>query len=194
MKQKAKVMYDSPESAVYGKHVVDGWKDVDGRVWDSESAARYSSSTHRMCDKHGEYETRSYCRECWEEKQIEKFNAMPEEAWDGVSAVYSLSYDKWFFDFCQISDWLCDMEEHERPSFTDLRLVHAVPVKLHQIDEDYWTDDLHEDAELPDTVQLALRLLNDAIRQHNIDGIPSSYEIGKLKVDVENSKCFLDNV
>jgi hypothetical protein len=174
------VMYDSPEAAEI--KTLTGWVSRDGHFWgENEHMARYSGSTHKVCDKCGDViSQRSYCRKCADKREQEKFEAMPREPWDGDSPIYSSHLDKYFFNG-DVFDYLEDDEDGL--SEEDLMLVHCEPIHLHRIDTDIWEDELRtedDSAEVPDAVQVALDALNESIKK----AAPVAWEAGKKAVQL----------
>ena len=169
------VMYDSPEAASI--QTVTGWVSRTGQFWGhDEHMARYCGATHGKCKKCGEVaELRSFCRSCQNALDIEKYNAMPREPWDGTAMIYSDAKDQYFSDPEEALDAL---EEGE--TLEGLRLVICEPNYLHELDSETWVDELPEDGELPDAVQSALDALNAAIRKAG----PSSWSPGKTALDL----------
>lgn len=138
-----------------------GWVDRHGHYWgENEDLARYSGCTHITCDNCGVMRIRNgYCAPCHEVKRIEKFNALEKIEWDGKIPLYSDSQDEYFFDDGSLSDYI---EEHEA-SIDDLQLRLCRPVAMQTLDESYFLDDMHEDAELPNDVANAIESLNKLI-------------------------------
>lgn len=150
------------------KYVTDisGWVDRKGLFWGAnEEQARWSGCTHIKCDKCGTIRERlNYCRPCHDNKMIEKFNALEKRDWDGETPLHLDNADYYFFDKGDLLDYI---EENEA-ELSELRLVLCKPVKMRTIDQDILLDDLHEDAELPDSVETALTALNTAILEAEI--------------------------
>jgi len=140
---------------------ISGWVDRHGRFWgDDERMARWSGSTHKACDTCGEiHERNSYCRPCHERGRDEKYHALEKREWDGECALYSDSHDQYFFDEDGLRDYLIDHE----CTVGDLQLCLCRPVKLRELDSDYFCDDLPEDVDVPDGIMEALEVFNEAI-------------------------------
>lgn len=161
MSESPTVLYDSPEAASI--QTVTGWVDRHGRFWGGdEHMARWSGATHQKCPGCGAIkELRSYCEPCRQAKQIEKWQAMPREPWDGVSMLYSEAADCYFSDL----DELASHCEETGATPEALRLVICKPNLARPIDpEDFYTDDLPEDGDLPLVLQEAFNTLNNTIR------------------------------
>lgn len=157
------VPYDSSEAASI--QTVTGWVSRSGRFWgNDEHMARYDGCTHRKCDA---CETlipvRGYtiCDQCREAKEIEKWQAMPRQEWDGKSLLYSQAADAFFQDADDLSNH-CEENECTPQS---LRLVICDPQYARQIDaEDHYSDELPEDGDLPPELEEAFERLNEVIR------------------------------
>ena len=154
------IMYDSSEAATY-RTDLKGWVSRDGRYFGKdESTARWSGSTHKTCacgnihEKH-----RIRCQSCQATEDMKKFTSLPVEKWDGVTPLCIFDSDTYFFDD-SVLDYIADQPEDE-----EIRICKCRPGYLHQINEEYWADDLAEDGEIPDAVSAALDLLNKAIKE-----------------------------
>lgn len=157
------VPYDSAEAASI--QTVTGWVSRSGRFWgNDEHMARYDGCTHRKCDAcETMIPVRGYtiCDQCRETKEIEKWQAMPRQEWDGKSLLYSQAADVFFQDSDDLS---CHCEENECTP-QSLRLVICDPQYARQIDaEDHYSDELPEDGDLPPELEEAFERLNEAIK------------------------------
>lgn len=179
MKQdpKHQIMFDSPEAASI--KTVTGWVSRNGMFFgaDGERSARYSGCTHWKCSTEGcETPTEkgwTHCPACREERDIAKYNALPKERWDGTGMIFSDAKDKYYNDMDEAED---DLDETE--SLESLRLLICIPNFARTVEEDYWSDDLPEDGELPDGIRKALDELNKAIRELG----PISWTPGRVAV------------
>lgn len=142
---------------------VTGWVSRDGFFYGKdERAARWSGCTHIVCEC-GKPMPKSYtkCDECREKAYRARYLALPVvEAGDGPFCIYQ--DDRYFWSLQDVYDYCYD--EDIKPS--SLLLVLAEPHYARQVDEDYWSDDLPEDGELPDDIAKALKKLNEVIRAH----------------------------
>lgn len=112
-------------------------------------------------DKHAYMALRAYANSCRETKEIEKWQAMPRQEWDGKSLLYSQAADVFFQDSDDLS---CHCEENECTP-QSLRLVICDPQYARQIDaEDHYSDELPEDGDLPPELEEAFERLNEAIK------------------------------
>ena len=73
------------------------------------------------------------------------------------------------------------MEELEVTDPEELELFICDPVKLGEIQSDYWDDDLPEDGELPPEVEAALEEFNAVIRKSK----PVGWSPGKFAAIVD---------
>lgn len=174
------VMYDSAEAAEI--KTLTGWVSRDGHFWgENEHMARYSGSTHRVCNYCANViSQRSYCRKCADKREQENFESMVRVPWDGESPIYSHFLDKYFFHG-EVFDYIEDSEDELANE--DLMLVHCEPIYLHQLDTAIWEDELRtedDSAEVPDGVQKALDALNAVIKSSG----PVSWQPGKTAVQL----------
>ncbi|HEY6437025.1 MAG TPA: hypothetical protein VIY47_10565 [Ignavibacteriaceae bacterium] len=160
MKKELVVMYNSEEAASI--QTVTGWVSRNGHFWgQDEHMARYDGSTHKICDCGEIIGNRLYCEKCADRKEHEKYMAMPEEDWDGVSPLNLWGTDTYFFDGDALLDYCAD--EGCEPK--DLPLVVCAPKFATEIDgSEHFSDDLPEEGELPADLEEAFRVLNEAIR------------------------------
>ena len=180
MSEEKVIMYNDP--SLFEPVKVDAFKGADGNVYMSESAARWNCCTHVECDNCGGAAWRGWllCDNCREANQIDRYNQYGSEKWDGHTALYSESDDKFFFDEDEIRDYCV---ENERFIGT-LRLVICKPIHLRQVDSSYWKDELPEDCDLPEPIQEALNKLNEVIRNHKE---PVAWEASKIAAIIDTS-------
>jgi hypothetical protein len=170
------ILFESEEAAKFVTGI-SGWVDREGRFWGKdERMARWSGCTHRKCEQCDTVIERLYliCDACKLKKDIERYEALEKIDWDGNTPLYSHQIDKYFFDE---DDLMFEIEENDcKPE--EMRLVICRPNHLRQIDEDYFSDDLPEDGELPTEITSALEVLNKVIREHEpVSWSPSSKAI-----------------
>ena len=173
------ILYNSDDAAKFVTGI-EGWVDRQGRFFgNDERAARYSGCTHTKCQECGKPTRKhwTHCDDCRAKRAEERYLKRERKHWDGETPLYSDSADIYFFDEGHLLDHIY---EHNC-TIESLRLVICKPVKLRQVDEDYWSDDLAEDGELPDEVVGALESLNAAIREAD----PVAWEPGKYAADCD---------
>ncbi len=172
------ILKSSDEAAKYVENI-SGWVDRHGRFYGTaEDQARWSGCTHIECDECGSIRERnSYCRPCHEKKTIKKFNALEKRQWDEKTPLYLDNTDEYFFDYESLLEYI---DEH-RLKLNKMRLVLCRPVKMITVDEDYFLEQMHEDAELPAEVATALEALNTAI----LDAETITWEPDKYAAIVE---------
>src|ERR1700760_2046399 len=109
MQTKRVVMYNSPEAAV--PVIIGAWKAIDGKIYTSESSARYMSHTHKVCEC-GKTMERGYtaCKWCRYENTIKRYNALPEIVWDGKSPLTIYNDDRYFFNLEDLLEYAEDNE------------------------------------------------------------------------------------
>ncbi len=173
-----KIILDTDEEAASVKTVT-GWVSSTGRYWgEDEHMARFDGSTHKACEC-GEIISRSdYCHPCHLKKEQEKYNSFVVVEWDKESPICEYSGDQYFFDHESLCDYLSDSEIH----VSALNLVLCEPHPIQQIDSDYFSDDQHEDFELPDDIQTALDSLNKVIQE----SAPVTFYPSKVAVKVSD--------
>jgi hypothetical protein len=178
---ETQILYTDDEAA---KFVTDirGWVSKDGFFYGdnkaSEDAARYAGCTHRACENCGEPTEKMYtvCARCRTLNAEKRYMNRELVDWDEKTPLYSEVYDQYFFDKDDLWEFLFDIQ---RPITEEVRLVLCEPVKLKCVDEDYWSDDLPEEGELPDSILEALEGLRIAI-----DGAdPVAWSPGKFRVN-----------
>jgi hypothetical protein len=163
MTEEKIVMYDSDEAAQF-KTNISGWVSRDGHFFGiDERTARYSGCTHRKCETCGKVITKSYiiCKDCYEINKVKRYNALPEEVWNGEGGVYSEACDKYFWSWEEVDDYC----EDEGIKQEDLRLVICEPQYPRQIEADYFCDELSEDGELPDKIVKAMEVFNKVLKE-----------------------------
>lgn len=176
-----------PESEEAAKFVtgISGWVDRDGRFWGAdECMARYSGSTHRHCDCGAIISKNSYCKACVRSREIEKYQNAQKIEWDLKTPLYSQVRDEYISNY---SDLINLMEECLVTDPADLELFICEPVKLGEIQSDYWVDDLPEDGELPAEVESALEEFNAVI----LESEPVSWTPGKFAAIVNLEEAII---
>lgn len=182
-KEEKIIFESSPEAASI--QTITGWVSRDGRFWgnrpDSEAIARYAGATHKVC-KCGEIIViNGYCHICYAKKEIEKYNSMERQEWNGKDGLHSQAFDEYCWDADDI-DMLCEEEEC---IVDELRLIICEPVYAREIEPDeYYADNLPEDGETPDALQKFFNELNEQIREAKI--ILSWYP-GKYAAIIKNN-------
>jgi hypothetical protein len=157
-----KIMFESDEAAQY--KTVQGWVSSTGQFFgDDERTARWAGSTHQLCECGNEFERgRIRCKSCQAKKDLDDYEALPKVVWDGESPLYSDTTEKYYFR----GEILDEIEDDGKKDWDYYRLFHCDPVRLHQIDESEWEDELDtedDSAEIPNGVRKALDALNEEI-------------------------------
>lgn len=158
------ITYDSDEAA---KRVegISGWVSRDGRFWgDNEHMARWDGCTHIECKEEGcttLVKKRSFttCDSCREKKRHQTFMELERKEWDGKTPLYLDGSDTYFFDAEELDHYL---EENEC-TLDSLQLRFCKPIKMPHLEDDYFLEQLHEDAEIPDDLALAIEQVNKII-------------------------------
>ena len=184
MREKKVIRYDSPEAAKFVTDVK-GWVDIKGYFWGndtrSEHMARFSSATIMICEKCGaDYPNHSYCGPCATKHQIERYNPMPRQKWDGETLLYSDAADKWFPEMSEIEEY-CEENECTPES---LRLIICEPVYAREIDEDYFCDELPEEQTLMDVDEELANLVEQVNKYIRERKTPLSWTPGKFAAEI----------
>jgi len=159
--EKQVVMMDSSEAATF--RTVEGWVSRDGMFFGSdERTARYSGCTHRMCESCGAVVPKNYlkCTDCTAKIRTARYLAFPIVEWTGEYAM-EFGADEYFAD----EDAALEYCEDNDIDPSALQLVATEPVYATEVDaEDYCSDDIPEDGELPAEIVDAFAVLNASIR------------------------------
>jgi hypothetical protein len=162
------ILPTSPEAAKLV--TVTGWVSRDGHFFgddaQAEEIARYAGCTHLLCSagcgkvvSKGSY---TNCQECRAKAADEQYAKHKRAEWDGETPIYSERFGKCLFD----SDAVECLMDDEGCSFDDLRPMICEPNKVGILESDNWCDDLPEDSdgELPDELQAAVDVFNEAVK------------------------------
>lgn len=98
------------------------------------------------------------CEQCRKQKDTERYNNLEKADWDGKGYLYSEEKDRFYEE---LEDAVDDLEEGE--TLKDLRLLICKPV-YPVLDEDYFADEIPEDADTPDWLLDAVDVFNETIR------------------------------
>ncbi len=158
--KEEKIILDTDQdSASFQK--VEGWVSRDGRFYGKdERLARFAGSTHKKCDCGEIVPHRSYCHNCYELKRLETYKSFELVEWDKKTPFCLLDDDQFFFEYEEYTDYIYNNELEGE----DLNLVLCKPVRFRCIDEEYFLDDMHEDAELPDSIVEKINEVNRLIQ------------------------------
>lgn len=175
------ILIDDDRAAHYGTDI-SGWVSRDGIFYgdgpSGEQVARYSGCTHIPCSQCGTATPKGYtrCDACRERAEIERYEAMPEEDWDGRAMLYSQLTDR-FYDGIDEAEYDAD-EMEGQPSLSDMRLVICRPVYAHPLETDYFAVDMMDEAaSLPAQIEEAMDAFNAAIA-----GVILSWEPGRTRL------------
>lgn len=170
------VMRNDPEAAT--KVTLTGWKSRRGVFYgDNEDAARYDGCTHVPCGKCGAPTEKMWtaCRPCRDLADEARYTALPRVAWDGESMVYSQTLDRYFATLNDAYDELADDQTLE-----DLQLVVCTPNRGRWLEEDYFSDDMAEDGELPSCILEAIDAFNAVLQKAPV----LSWSPGKFAISI----------
>jgi hypothetical protein len=161
------VHYDSPEAAK--RVTVTGWVSSTGFFYgEKEDMARWAGCTHVACKQCGAPTEKMWlsCESCRSKNDVDRYNALKKEKWDGATPLYSDSHDKYFFDFDELVDFIRDLlAEDESITVDDLRLKLCKPNKPRLIDSSYFSDDMPDDLDdLPKAIEGAIEAFNAVMR------------------------------
>lgn len=179
MTNQNEIILDTDPRAAEFK-TLQGWVSREGRFFGkNEDAARYDGCTHRKCRDCPNAAKKSWliCDDCRTKWGKEKHAARNVEAWDGVTPLYSNAMDEYFFCVDSLAD---ELDEREmRPE--DALLVLCDPTYARQIEpNDYYSDDLPEDGDVPEEIEKAFAALNATLEKQP----PLSWYPGEVAVDV----------
>jgi len=188
--EETKVLYT--DEAAAKKVTVEGWLSRNGRFYpgtskDHEHMARYDGCTHIICDC-GQEAKKGWtkCDECRQKTTVERYNNMPFKEWDGAQAICLMDADEdeYFFSEEDLMEYCDDLEID--PS--DLMLVICKENRPHQIDPDYWSDEMPPYRELDDVFSTEalqkIKELNEILSKHG----PISYSPGKYRTSYQAPK------
>jgi hypothetical protein len=172
---------ESDEAAEFRR--IGTWVDRKGVFWGSdERMARWAGSTHRHCLTCAETVLRdSPCATCVRQQALDRYRNAQEIDWDHKTPLYSQAHDKYLFDKDCLFHFMC---ETEVTNPDELELFICEPVKLGEVPDDYWDDDLPGDSELPLEIKDALEVFNTAIRK----SAPVNWSPGKLAININSLK------
>lgn len=184
------IMENSNEAATY-RTDISGWVDRNGKYYGKdEMAARYSGSTHSLCEC-GEiinsrrpigYRT---CTNCRDKRDAENYNKKEKKVWDKCSFIYSQKYDEYFDRIDGLEYFLNDYKHEVRPEIKNMMLVHCNPQYLNEIDSDHWRDLMSDECELSDEIIEALDDLNDIIQGHEpVSWVPGNIAVEDFEVNL----------
>ncbi|WP_454667878.1 hypothetical protein [Acinetobacter calcoaceticus] len=138
------------------------WVSRSGNSYLDEAIARYDGSTHCECKRGHIFQKQSFCSECHQIDERERYEKLPKRVWEGEH-IYSIATDKWFFS--ESRDDLSDFMNERKADEKDLMLVFATPEYASQIKpEDIYADHLPEGIEVPEEIQKAFDELNEKIK------------------------------
>jgi len=182
MTEEKIILAESDEAAKFVTGI-SGWVDRNGVFWGQlEEMARYSSATHKRCEECEESIIKKnyrFCANCQEKKDIERYSKLERKDWDGVAYLYSDRDDVYFADYQELHDYLDDLGMENADS---LRLIICEPECLREVDADYWSDDLPDDTDFPESVLSALETFNAALKAAGI----VSWHPGKFAAIIDN--------
>lgn len=161
MKPETIVLYGSDEAA---KQVtITGWASRHGHFYgpEGEHIARWDGCTHQVCTTEGcgaliPKHKGTICDDCRARKEQDKFDAMPKQAWDGVTPLCIHSGDEYFFSRDELDDYCHDNDVQPE----DLQLVICTPDHVRQLEDDCFGD-LPEDWNLEDVSKELQAMIHD---------------------------------
>ncbi len=172
------VLFNSDKAAQY-KTNLSGWVSRHNRYFgNDERAARFDGCTHVICEDCGNPSDKGWlvCITCRDKRDQIRYDAMPEEVWDGKGLIYSGSADKYFHSWDDVDEYCYD----EGIDIKSLRLMMCEEQYLPMLDSsDYGSEVLAEDGELPDDVIDAIDKFNEVIKS---TGVVSWYPCDKKAI------------
>ena len=168
----------SDEAATY-RTDIKGWVSRSGRYFGAdERLARLDGCTHNVCTTCGAPAEKYhlYCDACQAKRDAERWEALPLVEWDGETPLCIYRGDTYFFDIDQVRDYAA---EHDM-KVSELQLVLCKPVYAHNIEVDYWADDLPEGGDAPSWLEDAVDEFNEVVAKHRTE--PLSWMRGQRRV------------
>lgn len=169
-----------PDDARAAKLVdVPVWKSRKGNYFLTEQSARYDGATHHKCELCEKPQERPYvfCAEHLKESRDKKFYAYEVVEWDEETPLCLFDTDQCFYSHDDAGEYAF---EHGL-KLEDLQLVLCKPVKLKQIDEDYFADELPDDYNLAQVSSTLIEKLNE-VNQFISTLPPASWREGNKRV------------
>ena len=173
------VMSDSPEAAT--RVTITGWVSRHGRFYgEDERIAPYDGCTHRPCEDCGKPTEKCsiVSRSARVKRDVVRYAALPAVPWDGTQMIFAEAADEYFSDL----ESFLDHCEGDGIDPATLRPLLCEPNYAHEVDPDYWCDELPEDGDLPGEIEKALESLNAVIRKHKF---VLSWSPGKTRLALE---------
>ncbi len=125
------------------------------------------------------------CEPCREKAETAKWEARELKPWDGDAPLYSETLDRYFFHPDDVLEAI-----HENGGDAEaLRFLFCDPVFAHEVDEDYFNEELPEDMTLDDVngdISEALAKLNEVIAEQRKAGNPLSWIPSKVIAIIES--------
>lgn len=155
------VLRDSPEAAT--EITVTAWQSRKGLIYLDQNIARWDGSTHRLCKRGHLIPKQGYCELCEPLDNQEEYATYSTQKWND-EVLYSMANDTWFFDKESVLNAL----KESGKSAQELMLVLTEPTFAQEIDpDDYYEGDLPDGITVPDEIETAFDVLNEAIKNCN---------------------------
>jgi hypothetical protein len=177
------ILPSDPDAATY-RTDIRGWVSRDGRYFGddtgAERTARYAGSTHDACKVCGAIVKRPYtlCDVHKLAAEIDRYNALPAAAWDGLSMLYSEDLDEFFHSI----DDAEQQADDELKTLGELRLLICRPIYA-TIDSSQFAYDLPDDGDLPIDVEAAIEAFN-----LTVGSIPISWSPTRVRLLIDRSE------
>ncbi len=144
----AVILHDDPRACQ--KSTKEIFISARGRIFFYFYSARYDGKTHNVCEC-GILCEKSYysCGDCIRKMAHENYLKKPFKEWDGITPVYSESFEQYFFDIDEIICYL-ENEFHGVSDEPDLMLVLCEPNMPDLAIDDDFCDYMPEDMSLED--------------------------------------------
>lgn len=175
------ILYDSPEAAK--PITIEGWVSKDGKVFtgkEAEHLARYSGSTHTICEC-GTPAKKPYtaCPDCREKRQAETYRKLPLVEWDVETPLCIYRSDEYFYNEDDI-DYHC---EENKINESDLQLVLCEPSEPRILEASEFLEEIipeNDDYKIPEDIHKAAEEFNQTVR----DAMPISWEASDKRVQL----------
>jgi len=179
------ILEDDPDIAVL-RNDISGWVALDGTVYASEASARYASATHLTCASCGEiYRKSAWCTSCSEARYLRKWQELPVDCTRESGYMYSDVYEEFFESLTEAIRYLRDQEPDIYSGFTkvsqvieEMRLEWCKQEKPRELTEDFFYDQIYDDAELPAELMDAIQAFNVSITGISMGWVPGGTQVG----------------
>ena len=150
------------EEAAEHRENIHGWVCLTCRKYHgaNEHAARFCCAASMPCKGCGGRTDRNYythCRTCRDQKETEKYDSAPQQAWDGLVPLCTWQGDTYFFNVEDLQDYIDNLDGDGLP-----RLEICQPARRREFELLDWAyEDTDEDCELDEAGEAAQKAVNE---------------------------------